>query len=138
MKHFPQPLYSRKSLASTLAWSGCAVAFALAIGVPAFAQAASDATPAPSFEIESPTAAASVRSPVTVKILVHGATIGQPTDGLDHLHIAVDHGDVIPVYKMPLTPLTLAPGQHTLEVDLAGPDHQPLTAPQTVTFTVKP
>ena len=116
-----------------------AAAFALVISMPALAAgSANSATPAASFQIESPTATTSVRSPVAVKILVHGATIGSPEDGLDHLHIAVDHGDVLPVYKMPVTPLKLAPGKHTLEVELAGPDHQPLTAPQIVSFTVKP
>ena len=130
--------HSRKSPVSALACLISAAALALAISTPALAKDSSTATPAASFRIESPTATASVRSPVAVKILVHGATIGSPEDGLDHLHIAVDHGDVVPVYKMPLTPLKLAPGKHVLEVELAGPDHQPLTAPQTVTFTVTP
>jgi hypothetical protein len=137
MKRFQQSLHSRKNHASTLTWLGTA-AFVLAGSTPALGTAAGAAASAAAFQIESPTATASVRSPVAVKILVHGATIGSPEDGLDHLHIAVDHGDVVPVYKMPVAPLALAPGRHTLEVDLAGPDHQPLTAPQTVTFTVKP
>ena len=138
MKYFQQSPNSRTKLARILTCLGSAVAFALVVATPALAKDAGSATPAPSFQIESPTAAASVRSPVAVKILVHGATIGSPEDGLDHLHIAVDHGDVVPVYKMPVAPLKLAPGQHTLEVQLAGPDHQPITPPQTVTFTVKP
>lgn len=138
MKRFQQSLHFRKNHAGTLTWLGGGVALALAISMPALGKDAGNAAPAASFQVESPTATASVRSPVAVKILVHGATIGSPEDGLDHLHIAVDRGDVVPVYKMPVAPLTLAPGRHTLEVDLAGPDHQPLTAPQTVTFTVKP
>lgn len=138
MKHFQQTLYFRKNLASTLTRLGGAIALCLAVSVPAFATGAANATPAASFQIESPTATTSVRSPVPVKILVNGGTIGSPEDGLDHLHISVDHGEVVPVYKMPVAPLKLAPGQHTLEVELAGPDHQPLTAPQMVTFTVKP
>lgn len=138
MKHFHPFTNYRKNSVRTLACLASAAAFALVISVPALAKDASGATPAVSFQIQAPTAAASVRSPVTVKILVHGASIGRPEDGLDHLHIAVDHGDVVPVYKMPLAPLKLAPGQHTMEVELAGPDHQPLTAPQSVTFTVKP
>ena len=136
MKRFRQLPYSGESLVSTLTRLGSAVALVLVVS--ASAAFAEGATPAPSFQIESPAATTSVRSPVLVKILVHGATIGSPEDGLDHLHIAVDHGEVVPVYKMPVAPLKLAPGQHTLEVDLAGPDHQPLTAPQSVTFTVKP
>lgn len=136
MKCFRKLPCSRKILNSTLSRLSGALALALLIGAPpAFAESAA---PAASFQIEAPTAAATVRSPVSVKILVRGATIGSPEDGLDHLHIAVDHGEVVPVYKMPLAPLKLAPGQHTLEVDLAGPDHRPLTAPQSVTFTVKP
>lgn len=137
MKRFQQSLHSRKNRASTLTWLG-AVALVLASSMPALGTDAGNAASAAAFQIESPTASASVRSPVAVEILVHGATIGSPADGLDHLHIAVDHGDVVPVYKMPVAPLALAPGRHTLEVDLAGPDHQPLTAPQTVTFTVTP
>ena len=138
MKYFHQSPHSKTKLTRTLTCLGSAIAFALVVATPVLAKDAASATPAPSFQIQSPTAATSVRSPVPVKILVHGATIGSPEDGLDHLHIAVDHGDVVPVYKMPVAPLQLAPGQHTLEVELAGPDHQPLTAPQTVTFTVKP
>ncbi|MEO7066457.1 MAG: hypothetical protein ABI114_06085 [Rhodanobacter sp.] len=117
---------------------GSVIALALLVCTPALASDSSSAATTPSFQIESPTATVSVRSPVAVKIAVHGATIGMPEDGLDHLHIAVDHGDVVPVYSMPVPPMKLAPGPHTLEVDLAGPDHRPLTAPQIVTFTVKP
>ena len=138
MKHFHQCPQSKTKLVRTLACLGSAIALALVIGAPALAKDAGSATPAPSFQIESPTSAASVASPVSVAILVHDASIGRPEDGLDHLHISVDHGDAVPVYKMPVAPLKLAPGQHTLEVELAGPDHQPLTAPQVVTFTVKP
>lgn len=138
MKYFRQSAHSKTRRVRTVACLASAIAFALIVATPALAKDAGSATPAPSFQIESPTSATSVRSPVSVKILVRGATIGSPEDGLDHLHIAVDHGDVVPVYKMPVAPLKLAPGQHTLEVELAGPDHQPLTAPQTVTFTVKP
>ena len=111
---------------------------ALFVSAPVLAEDSASAAPAASFQIQSPTATTSVRSPVAVEVLLHGATIGSPQDGLDHLHIVVDHGEVIPIYKMPLAPLTLAPGQHTLEVDLAGPNHRPLTAPQSVTFTVIP
>lgn len=138
MKRFLSSAHSKKSLVGLLSCLGSATALALAISAPVLAKDSGTATPAASFQIESPTANASVRSPVAVRIAVHGATVGRPEEGLDHLHIAVDHGDVVPVYKMPVSPLKLAPGQHTLEVDLAGPDHRPLTAPQIVTFTVKP
>ena len=136
MKHFRPLASSRKDRVDTLTRLGSAVALALLVSTSA--AFADSATPAASFQIESPTATTSVRSPVALKILLHGASIGRPEDGLDHLHIAVDHGEAVPVYKMPVAALKLAPGQHTLEVELAGPNHQPLSAPQSVTFTVKP
>ena len=128
----------RAKFARIVVCLGSAIAFALIIGTPALASDADSATRAPSFQIESPSAGASVDSPVAIQVLLHGATIGRPEDGLDHLHIAVDHGEAIPIYLMPVAPLKLAPGPHTLAVELAGPDHQPLTAPQVVSFTVKP
>ena len=138
MKYFNQSTHSKTKLARTVVCLCSAIAVALAVAAPALAKDAGSAASAPSFQIESPTSAASVSSPVPVQISVHGASIGSPEDGLDHLHISVDHGDAVPVYKMPVAPLKLAAGPHTLTVELAGPDHQPLTAPQVVTFTVKP
>lgn len=93
---------------------------------------------AASFQIESPAAAANIRSPVAINVTLHGATLGQPEDGFDHLHISVDGGEAIPVYAAPIPPLRLAPGRHTLAMEVAGPDHRPLTTTKTVTFTVVP
>lgn len=105
--------------------------------VAALASGGAMAAQAPSFSITSPAAGATVTSPVSLVVAVQGAKIGQPTDGLDHLHVVVDGGPVMPVYKPGPLKLPLTAGKHTVEVELAGPTHQPLAPPKSVTFTVK-
>jgi len=131
---------TRSRAQTALRRASCVLLVATAFGGTAFAQLFDFAhSPrAASFQIESPTAAANIRSPVAIKVALHGATLGKPVDGLDHLHISVDGGEAIPVYAAPIPPLQLAPGRHTLTMDVAGPDHRPLTATKTVTFTVMP
>lgn len=139
MKHFRHPSHAGNHPASALWPLASVIALAaFALSAPALSSDAIGIALAPSFQIQSPTSTTSVRSPVAVDILLHGATIGSPRDGLDHLHIAVDRGEVIPIYKMPVEPLALAPGQHTLDVELAGPNHRPIAPAQTITFTVQP
>ncbi len=89
------------------------------------------------FHIVSPADGAVVSSPVKLKIAVEGTTIGKPSEGLDHLHYAVDGGEATPIYKNHVIELDLAPGKHSLWVNIAGPTHRPLMPAKTVTFTVK-
>lgn len=91
----------------------------------------------PSFTIASPAAGAVVSSPVSVVVDVKGAQIGKPTDGLDHLHVSIDGGPAIAVYKNGPLSLPMKPGKHTVAVELAGPTHQPLEPPKRVAFSVK-
>lgn len=91
----------------------------------------------PSFTIAAPAAGATVGSPVLVKVTMRGAQIGKPSSGLDHLHITVDGGEPTPIYDKPELSVRLAPGKHTVVVDLAGPDHQPLAPPKSVSFVVR-
>lgn len=120
-----------------LGWSSALAAGALLwLGVAGGGQLNAMQVLQPSFTIAAPAAGATVTSPVLVKVTLHGAQIGKPSSGLDHLHIAVDGGEPTPVYDGPQLSLRLAPGKHTVEVDLAGPDHQPLLPPKSVTFVV--
>lgn len=90
-----------------------------------------------SFAIASPAPGASVTSPVTLDVTVNGAQIGYPYTGKDHLHVSVDGGPAEALYKnRPLT-LDLAPGRHTVGVELAGPNHAALMLPKYVQFTVR-
>ncbi len=95
------------------------------------------AAAAADFSIVSPTDGAVLSSPVTLRITVTGAEVGYPTDGLDHLHVSLDGGPEVALYKNALVAIPVSPGRHTLSVELAGPTHAPLMAPKTVAFTVK-
>ncbi|MEO7908524.1 MAG: DUF6130 family protein [Roseiflexaceae bacterium] len=70
-------------------------------------------------------------------IAVAGAKIGKPSEGLDHLHVKVDDGEVQAIYYPSAPTVLLSSGQHTIIVDLAGPDHRSLTPPKFVTFFVR-
>lgn len=91
----------------------------------------------PAFTITAPAEGATVTSPVTVTVAVEGSTIGRPADGLDHLHIAVDEGKARSLYENTPQVLELAPGEHTVWIELAGPNHRALLPKKSVTFTVK-
>ncbi|MEO6030946.1 MAG: hypothetical protein ABIP61_03415 [Burkholderiaceae bacterium] len=123
-------------------WTGAVVVAALALtsvmqsrGLKA--TSATTSRPAASFAIASPTAGTTVSSPVQLRVAVTGAKIGRPSAGLDHLHVEVDDGDVQAIYDRSELTVPLPRGQHTIIVDLAGPDHQSLTPPQLVTFFVR-
>ncbi len=72
-----------------------------------------------------------------LRIEVTDAKIGKPSDGLDHLHVKVDDGEVQAIYYPAAPTVLLSSGQHTIFVDLAGPDHRSLTPPKFVTFFVR-
>ncbi len=72
-----------------------------------------------------------------LRIAVAGAKIGNPSDGLDHLHVTVDDGEVQAIYYPSAPTVLLSSGQHTIIFDLAGPDHQSLTPAKFVTFYVR-
>lgn len=91
----------------------------------------------PSFTIVSPKADSTVTDPVKLDVQVQGTTIGTPSSGGDHLHVSVDGGEAQPVYKNHVLTYRLAPGRHTIGVELAYPTHQPVMPPKFVTFTVR-
>ncbi|MGB3424242.1 MAG: hypothetical protein WBF84_11695 [Castellaniella sp.] len=111
----------------------------IAIGSMALLLFSGDALSAtsPAFAIQSPVQGAIVNSPVILQVEVQGAKIGQPIEGLDHLHLSVDGGSEIAIYRNGLLRLPLTPGKHTLFVELAGPTHEGLLPPESVTFTVR-
>lgn len=123
-------------------WTGAVIVAAVVLGSVMRSKGlnatdGTSATPAASFAISSPMAGTTISSPVQLRIAVTGAKIGQPSDGLDHLHVEVDDGDVQAIYDRSALAVPLSRGQHTIMVDLAGPDHQSLTPPQLVTFFVR-
>ncbi len=124
-----------------LRWGGAilvGIVAIVAIGGAMLAQGSGNQPSAVSFLITSPASEATVSSPVPLGVKLRGAQLGSPTDGLDHLHIAVDGGQTVAIYESPVPSLRLPPGRHTLMVELAGPDHRALTATQPVTFVVRP
>lgn len=137
-KH-PSRSLKRGPSRARLWWGGAIlVAVIAAIGGASLAQGSGSRATAASFLITSPASGATVSSPVKWAVKLQGAKIGSPTNGLDHLHISVDGGETLAVYEMPVPPLRLSPGRHTVAVELAGPDHRALTAAQSVAFTVRP
>lgn len=90
-----------------------------------------------SFTIVSPKAGSAISNPVPLDIKVTGTQIGTPSSGDDHLHIMVDGGAVQAVYKNRVMQLQLTPGKHTIGVELAYPNHQPVAPWKFVDFTVR-
>lgn len=113
-----------------------AAALALALRGTASAEAADVPTPA-SFTIISPARGATVGSPVQLAVAVKGSALGSPTAGLDHLHVSIDGGPALALYKNHALSVPLKPGKHVIGVDLAGPTHEPMLPAQYVAFTVR-
>jgi len=90
-----------------------------------------------SFEIVFPEDGATVSSPVALEVSVSGADIGRPSAGLNHIHVAVDDGRARSIYETGPISLDLEPGEHTVMVEIAGPNHRALLPPKHVTFTVE-
>lgn len=89
------------------------------------------------FEIVAPAEGATVQRPVRLELSLSGAEIGRPSDGLDHVHVAVDGGRARSIYEPGPIPLDLAPGKHTVMVEIAGPNHRALLPAKHVSFTVE-
>lgn len=119
---------NRLPLSMSAALAALALCFSLGTAV---------AADGPAFTIVSPTEGATLTSPVTVTVEVENAEIGRPADGLNHLHIAVDDGRGKSIYESTPQVYELAPGSHTIYVELAGPNHRGLLPVQSVTFTVE-
>ena len=119
------------------AWPLVVIFVAVTLGKGLIATFGIASRPAASFAIASPISGTTVDSPMQLRIAVAGAKIGKPSDGLDHLHVKVDDGDVQAIYYPSAPTVLLSNGQHTIIVDLAGPDHQSLTPPKFVTFFVR-
>lgn len=92
---------------------------------------------APAFTITAPQDGATVVSPVVVQVDTHGIPIGQPIDGADHLHVSVDGGPELAVYRNGDISLPLQPGMHAIAVELAGPTHRPLLPPKIIHVLVR-
>lgn len=121
---------------------GCdwALAAAVAAAVVAGVTIASSRRAAPagaSVSIVAPASGQVVRGPVPLSFDVNGMTLGSETSGADHLHLSVDGGPTRALYDTQAS-MPLPAGQHTVAVELAGPDHQPVAGPAQTTFTVGP
>lgn len=89
------------------------------------------------FDIVAPAEGATVKRPVQLELSLSGAEVGRPADGLDHVHVAVDGGRARSIYQPGPIPLDLAPGKHTVMVEIAGPNHRALLPAKHVSFTVE-
>ncbi len=87
-----------------------------------------------------PADGATVRSPVTVRFALRGSGSGKEPHG--HIHLVVDAEVPPPDQPIPASAhyrhfgpgrtratLELAPGEHTLQLVLGGPDHTPVEPP---------
>ncbi|MDE3097693.1 MAG: hypothetical protein KGK07_17030 [Chloroflexota bacterium] len=114
---------------------GVAVVVALVGGI-VLLRGGNRAAAGTSFQILSPSAGATVASPVLIDVGLQGAQLGVPSTGLDHLHVSIDGGQPIALYHAPELTVPLAPGEHTVAVQLADAAHDGILPPQTVTFSV--
>lgn len=86
--------------------------------------------------IESPTNGASVQSPVELRMSADGPGIGTPDTGKRHFHVYVDGSSDYEIVYETSTTLDLSPGQHTIEVVLAEPNHEETSSTASVTVEV--
>lgn len=86
--------------------------------------------------IESPTEGATVESPVELEMSANGAGIGAPDTGNRHFHVYVDGSSDYEIVYETSTTLDLSPGQHTIEVVLAEPNHEETSSTASVTVEV--
>ncbi|MBX3308996.1 MAG: hypothetical protein KF739_01005 [Cryobacterium sp.] len=127
----------RAGLPLQILWVGIAVVAVVALGSAIMNGTFRQAEPGTSFSIVSPTAGSTVTTPVDLVVALKGATIGVPADGLDHLHVSIDGGQLLALYQTPELNMRLSQGDHTVVVELAGPSHQALLPAQTVSFVVR-
>lgn len=110
---------------------GIPVLLALAAGL-ALAQAL------PGFSIVAPADGATVQNPVVLEVALQNSVIGRPIDGLDHLHISIDGGPEVAIYRGgPISLPPLSRGSHRIEVELAGPSHRALLPRKHIDITVE-
>jgi hypothetical protein len=64
------------------------------------------------------------------------ATTGKPMPGEGHIHYQLDDGPVIATTATKLGFHELTPGNHLIKVTLAGNDHRPVSAQQTVNVQI--
>jgi hypothetical protein len=86
--------------------------------------------------IESPAEGASVQSPVELQMSANGTGIGTPDTGNRHFHVYVDGSSDYEIVYETSTTLDLSPGQHTIEVVLAEPNHEETSSRASVTVEV--
>jgi hypothetical protein len=109
---------------------GCVLATASA-AAPAIDASLSDA------EAKAKKGEATVQVEVTGVKMVDPASVQEkPREGQGHLHYRVDGGPVVATTSTKLSFHELAPGDHRIEVTLAGNDHQPLIPSETLRVTV--
>lgn len=111
------------------------VAMAVGFGLLSQDRHPSSAGNAPVVAVESPSSGARVRSPATFRFRVTNGRLGDPSTGLDHLHVSLDGAQPVQVTTDVVT-AGLAPGQHMLWVQVADATHEGIARPVTETFTV--
>jgi hypothetical protein len=72
----------------------------------------------------------------SVRMTDPDATTGKPAAGEAHLHYQLDDGPVIATTATKLGFHELAPGNHLIKITLAGNDHKPVSAQQTINVTI--
>jgi len=137
-------------------WRYTAILAAL-LALVAFGGRRAEAQGQPTIKIVSPAAGATVTAPVTLQVMITGATVKPAAEGdpqAFHYHALVDvdratvvqagqpiptgQASIIHTADTSLALPNLAPGQHTVTVILTRTDHVPLnpTVEDKVTFTV--
>ncbi|MGH2404356.1 MAG: hypothetical protein ACRDGN_07805 [bacterium] len=86
--------------------------------------------------IESPAEGATVQSPVELTMSANGTGIGTPDTGNRHFHVHVDGSSEYEIVYDTSTSIELSPGQHTIEVILAEPNHEETSTTASVTVQV--
>jgi hypothetical protein len=105
------------------------------LGLALLAMACADSSSA-GVIIKSPTEGATVQSPVELQMSANGTGIGTPDTGKRHFHVYVDGSSDYEIVYETSTTLDLSPGQHTIEVVLAEPNHEETSSTASVTVEV--
>jgi hypothetical protein len=86
-------------------------------------QAGGGNQPGQTLSFATPTAGATVTSPVAFSVAVSGAQIGKPETGKMHLHLYVDDSSKYTIVYATQGTVDVPAGMHTLKAVLAQPNH---------------
>jgi hypothetical protein len=86
-------------------------------------QAGGGNQPSQTLSFATPTAGATVTSPVAFSVAVTGAQIGKPETGKMHLHLYVDDSSKYTIVYAAQGTVDVPAGMHTLKAVLAQPNH---------------